>query len=217
MKPRVDYTLYLCTDRELMSEDTLEKSVELAIQGGVSVVQLREKDCSGREFLQVAREVKQITDAYEIPLIINDRIDIAMAVDADGVHLGQSDIPAHTARELLGPDKIIGVSAYNKELAVEAQKEGADYLGVGDIFGTSTKAGTHHVEIDTLRRICQAVKIPVVAIGGINLSNVTKLAGTGIQGTAVISAIIASKNITEAATKMLSLLKNEVIVNSPKA
>ncbi|MCI5883158.1 MAG: thiamine phosphate synthase [Clostridiales bacterium] len=217
MKPRVDYTLYLCTDRELMSEDTLEKSVELAIQGGVTVVQLREKDCSGREFLQVAREVKQITDAYEIPLIINDRIDIAMAVDADGVHLGQSDIPAHTARELLGPDKIIGVSAYNKELAVEAQKEGADYLGVGDIFGTSTKAGTHHVEIDTLSRICQAVKIPVVAIGGINLSNVTKLAGTGIQGTAVISAIIASKNITEAATKMLSLLKNEVIVNSPKA
>ena len=217
MKPRVDYTLYLCTDRELMSEDTLEKSVELAIQGGVSVVQLREKDCSGREFLQVAREVKQITDAYEIPLIINDRIDIAMAVDADGVHLGQSDIPAHTARELLGPDKIIGVSAYNKELAVEAQKEGADYLGVGDIFGTSTKAGTHHVEIDTLSRICQAVKIPVVAIGGINLSNVTKLAGTGIQGTAVISAIIAAKNITEAATKMLSLLKNEVIVNSPKA
>ena len=217
MKPRVDYTLYLCTDRELMSEDTLEKSVELSIQGGVSVVQLREKDCSGREFLQVAREVKQITDAYEIPLIINDRIDIAMAVDADGVHLGQSDIPAHTARELLGPDKIIGVSAYNKELAVEAQKEGADYLGVGDIFGTSTKAGTHHVEIDTLSRICQAVKIPVVAIGGINLSNVTKLAGTGIQGTAVISAIIASKNITEAATKMLSLLKNEVIVNSPKA
>lgn len=217
MKPRVDYTLYLCTDRELMSEDTLEKSVELAIQGGVTVVQLREKDCSGREFLQVAREVKQITDAYEIPLIINDRIDIAMAVDADGVHLGQSDIPAHTARELLGPDKIIGVSAYNKELAVEAQKEGADYLGVGDIFGTATKAGTHHVEIDTLSRICQAVKIPVVAIGGINLSNVTKLAGTGIQGTAVISAIIASKNITEAATKMLSLLKNEVIVNSPKA
>ena len=217
MKPRVDYTLYLCTDRELMSEDTLEKSVELAIQGGVTVVQLREKDCSGREFLQVAREVKQITDAYEIPLIINDRIDIAMAVDADGVHLGQSDIPAHTARELLGPDKIIGVSAYNKELAVEAQKEGADSLGVGDIFGTSTKAGTHHVEIDTLSRICQAVKIPVVAIGGINLSNVTKLAGTGIQGTAVISAIIASKNITEAATKMLSLLKNEVIVKSPKA
>lgn len=217
MKPRVDYTLYLCTDRELMSEDTLEKSVELAIQGGVTVVQLREKDCSGREFLQVAREVKQITDAYEIPLIINDRIDIAMAVDADGVHLGQSDIPAHTARELLGPDKIIGVSAYNKELAVEAQKEGVDYLGVGDIFGTSTKAGTHHVEIDTLSRICQAVKIPVVAIGGINLSNVTKLAGTGIQGTAVISAIIASQNITEAATKMLSLLKNEVIVNSPKA
>ena len=159
MKPRVDYTLYLCTDRELMSAERLEKAVELAIQGGVTVVQLREKDCTGREFLQIAKDVKQITDAYEIPLIINDRIDIAMAVDADGVHLGQSDIPAHTARELLGPDKIIGVSAYNKELAVEAQKEGADYLGVGDVFGTSTKAGTHHVEIDILREICNAVKI----------------------------------------------------------
>ena len=108
MKPRVDYTLYLCTDRELMSAERLEKAVELAIQGGVTVVQLREKDCTGREFLQIAKDVKQITDAYEIPLIINDRIDIAMAVDADGVHLGQSDIPAHTARELLGPDKIIG-------------------------------------------------------------------------------------------------------------
>lgn len=172
MKPRVDYTLYLCTDRELMSAERLEKAVELAIQGGVTVVQLREKDCTGREFLQIAKDVKQITDAYEIPLIINDRIDIAMAVDADGVHLGQSDIPAHTARELLGPDKIIGVSAYNKELAVEAQKEGADYLGVGDVFGTSTKAGTHHVEIDILREICNAVKIPVVAIGGVNQSNV---------------------------------------------
>ena len=140
-----------------------------------------------------------------------------MAVDADGVHLGQSDIPAHTARELLGPDKIIGVSAYNKELAVEAQKEGADYLGVGDVFGTSTKAGTHHVEIDTLREICNAVKIPVVAIGGVNQSNVAKLGGTGVSGAAVISAIIASKNITEAATNMLSLLQKEVIVNSPRA
>ena len=140
-----------------------------------------------------------------------------MAVDADGVHLGQSDIPAHTARELLGPDKIIGVSAYNKELAVEAQKEGADYLGVGDVFGTSTKAGTHHVEIDILREICNAVKIPVVAIGGVNQSNVAKLADTGVSGAAVISAIIASKNITEAATNMLSLLQKEVIVNSPRA
>ena len=211
MKPRVDYTLYLCTDRELMSAERLEKAVELAIQGGVTVVQLREKDCTGREFLQIAKDVKQITDAYEIPLIINDRIDIAMAVDADGVHLGQSDIPAHTARELLGPDKIIGVSAYNKELAIEAQKEGADYLGVGDVFGTSTKAGTHHVEIDILREICNAVKIPVVAI------NVAKLADTGVSGAAVISAIIASKNITEAATNMLSLLQKEVIVNSPRA
>ena len=213
----IDYTLYLVTDRSVMSAKSLEQAVEQAIQGGCTVVQLREKYASSREFFETAQRVKQITDSYHIPLIINDRIDIAMAVDADGVHLGQSDIPAHTARELLGPDKIIGVSAYNKELAVEAQKEGADYLGVGDVFGTSTKAGTHHVELDILREICNAVKIPVVAIGGVNQSNVAKLGGTGVSGAAVISAIIASKNITEAATNMLSLLQKEVIVNSPRA
>ncbi len=205
MKPRVDYTLYLCTDRELMTTDTVTEAVELAIKGGVTVVQLREKDCSGRKFLEIAHEVKEITDAYEVPLIINDRLDIAMAVDADGVHLGQKDIPAAVARELLGPDKIIGVSAWNAELALRAQKEGADYIGAGDVFGTSTKADTHHVSLQELAKIRKTVKIPVVAIGGINMENIEKLKGTGIDGVAVISAILAARNITAAAEELFQV------------
>lgn len=205
MKPRVDYTLYLCTDRELMTTDTITEAVELAIKGGVTVVQLREKDCSGRKFLEIAHEVKEITDAYEVPLIINDRLDIAMAVDADGVHLGQKDLPAAVARELLGPDKIIGVSAWNAELALRAQKEGADYIGAGDVFGTSTKADTHHVSLQELAKIKKTVKIPVVAIGGINMENIEKLKATGIDGVAVISAILAARNITAAAEELFQV------------
>lgn len=205
MKPRVDYTLYLCTDRELMTTDTITEAVELAIKGGVTVVQLREKDCSGRKFLEIAHEVKEITDAYEVPLIINDRLDIAMAVDADGVHLGQKDLPAAVARELLGPDKIIGVSAWNAELALRAQKEGADYIGAGDVFGTSTKADTHHVSLQELAKIKKTVKIPVVAIGGINMENIEKLRETGIDGVAVISAILAARNITAAAEELFQV------------
>lgn len=207
MKPRVDYTLYLCTDRELMTTDTIEEAVELAIMGGATIVQLREKECSGREFLEIARGVKQVTDAYEIPLIINDRLDIALAVDADGVHLGQNDIPAATARELLGRRKILGVSAYNAELALQAQKDGADYIGVGDIFGTSTKADTHHVTREELLKIREKVKIPIVAIGGINHSNVQQLKGTGINGVAVISAVIGARDITEAAKEMVEFVR----------
>lgn len=207
MKPRVDYTLYLCTDRELMTTDTIEEAVELAIMGGATIVQLREKECSGREFLEIARGVKQVTDAYEIPLIINDRLDIALAVDADGVHLGQNDIPAATARELLGRRKILGVSAFNAELALQAQKDGADYIGVGDIFGTSTKADTHHVTREELLKIREKVKVPIVAIGGINQSNVQQLKGTGINGVAVISAVIGARDITEAAKEMVELVR----------
>ncbi len=207
MKPRVDYSLYLCTDRDLMTSDTIEEGVELALKGGVTVVQLREKECSSREFLEVARRVKEVTDAYEIPLIINDRLDVAMAVEADGVHLGQEDIPAAVARELLGPDKIIGVSAWNAGLALQAQKDGADYIGVGDVFGTTTKTGTHHVSLEELIRIRKTVRTPMVAIGGISGSNISRLKGTGIDGVAVISAILGAKNITESAEKLLALVK----------
>lgn len=202
MKPRVDYSLYLCTDRELMTSDTIEEGVELAIKGGVTVVQLREKNCSGREFVEIAYRVKEVTDAYEIPLIINDRIDVALAVNADGVHLGQQDIPALAAREILGRSRIIGVSAYNAELALEAQKDGADYIGVGDVFGTSTKADTHHVSPEELVRIRSRIKIPMIAIGGVNEENVKQLQGTGIDGVAVISAVLGAKDITSAAERL---------------
>ena len=203
MKPRVDYSLYLCTDRELMTSDTIEEGVELAIKGGVTIVQLREKNCLGKEFLRIARSVKEVTDAYEIPLIINDRIDIAVAVDADGVHLGQKDIPAGVAREMLGKHKIIGVSAYNAELALRAQKDGADYIGVGDVFGTSTKADTHHVSYEELLKIRKTVKIPIVAIGGVKPEHMPRLTGTGVDGVAVVSAVLGAKNITEAADEMI--------------
>ncbi len=210
MKPRVDYSLYLCTDRGLMTSDTIEEGVELAVKGGVTVVQLREKDCPGKEFYDIACSVKEVTDAYEIPLIINDRIDIAMAVDADGVHLGQEDIPAQAAREILGRHKIIGVSAYNTELALRAQKDGADYIGVGDVFGTSTKAGTHHVSVEELAKIRKTVKIPVVAIGGINAGNIHRLRGTGIEGVAVISAVLGARNITEAAEELIRKMEEAI-------
>ncbi len=203
MKPKVDYSLYLCTDRELMNSDSIEEGVELAIKGGVTIVQLREKNCLGKEFLRIAHGVKEVTDAYEIPLIINDRIDIAMAVDADGVHLGQKDIPASVAREMLGKHKIIGVSAYNAELALRAQKDGADYIGVGDVFGTATKADTHRVSYDELVKIRKTVKIPIVAIGGVKPENMPRLAGTGVDGVAVVSAVLGAKNITEAAEEMI--------------
>ena len=203
MKPKVDYSIYLCTDRELMNSDSIEEGVELAIKGGVTIVQLREKNCLGKEFLRIAHGVKEVTDAYEIPLIINDRIDIAMAVDADGVHLGQKDIPASVAREMLGKHKIIGVSAYNAELALRAQKDGADYIGVGDVFGTATKADTHRVSYDELVKIRKTVKIPIVAIGGVKPENMPRLAGTGVDGVAVVSAVLGAKNITEAAEEMI--------------
>ena len=204
MKPDMNYTLYLCTDRRLMTTDTLEEAVELAIQGGVTVVQLREKDCTSREFYEEAEKVKAITDAYEIPLLINDRLDIAVAVGADGVHLGQTDIPVWAARDILGADKIVGATANTLEKAEEAWKSGADYLGVGDVFGTSTKADTIHVTLEELAAIKKQVEIPVVAIGGINAENISSLKATGVDGAAVISAILAKRDITAAAETLIS-------------
>lgn len=204
MKPDMNYTLYLCTDRRLMTTDTLEEAVELAIQGGVTVVQLREKDCTSREFYEEAEKVKAITDAYEIPLLINDRLDIALAVGADGVHLGRTDIPVWAARDILGADKIVGATANTLEKAEEAWKSGADYLGVGDVFGTSTKADTIHVTLEELAAIKKQVEIPVVAIGGINAENISSLKATGVDGAAVISAILAKRDITAAAETLIS-------------
>ena len=199
MRPEVDYRLYLCTDRSLMTTDTLEEAVELAIKGGVTVVQLREKNCTSREFYQLAKSVKVITDAYEVPLIINDRVDIAQAVGADGVHLGQKDIPVQAARNILGPDKLVGATANTRSQAVEAWRSGADYLGVGDVFGSATKTDTRPVTVEELKEIRQSVQIPVIAIGGIKADNIQKLQPAGIDGVAVISAIIGRRNITAAA------------------
>ena len=152
----------------------------------------------------MAKAVKTITDAYEVPLIINDRIDIALAVGADGVHLGQKDIPVGVARDLLGADKIVGATANTVELAKEAWHAGADYLGAGDVFGTTTKSDTKHITLDDLKAIRDAVEIPVVAIGGVNEENIALLKSTGVDGAAVISAVVGQKDITAAAEKLIS-------------
>lgn len=205
MKTKVDYTLYLVTDRELMSTKTLEEAVEQAILGGCTLVQLREKTASSREFYQTALNIKAITDKYKVPLIINDRVDIALAIDADGVHVGQSDLPATIVRKIIGKDKILGVSAGCAEKAIEAQREGADYIGVGALFSTSTKTDAKSVSKETLIKIVKEVSIPVVGIGGINEQNAAQLKNTGIDGIAVVSAIIAQKDIKLSAEKMLEI------------
>lgn len=198
----IDYTLYLVTDRELMSCPTVEECVERAIAGGVSVVQLREKSCTSREFYELAVRVKKITAALNVPLIINDRIDICLTADADGVHLGQKDIPCAAARKILGRDKIIGVSAALPEEARQAELDGADYLGVGAVFSTSTKSDTRPVTPEIIRQIRAAVDIPFVAIGGINKNNIPQLYGLGINGAAVVSAVAAQQDIEAAAREM---------------
>ena len=183
--------LYAVTDRSWTKNDTLYHQVEEALKGGVTFLQLREKDLNTENFLQEAEEMKKLCAAYRVPFVINDNVEIARTVGADGVHVGQDDLPAWKVREILGEDKIIGVSAQTVEQAIKAEKDGADYLGVGAVFPTSSKADAVEVEHATLRDICVAVQIPVVAIGGISAENVSQLAGTGIDGIAVISAIFA--------------------------
>ena len=202
MKNKIDYTLYLCTDRDLMSTDTIEESVEQAVKGGCTVVQLREKNCSSKEFYELAVRVKDITDRYHVPLIINDRVDIALAVDAAGVHIGQSDLPASVVRNIIGKDKILGVSAARREEALKAVEDGADYLGVGAMFATNTKTDARPVTMEELKGIRAAVSIPIVVIGGINMNTLERFKGTGIDGLAVVSAIIAEKDIEAAARNM---------------
>ena len=184
-------SLYAVTDRSWTKNDTLYHQVEEALKGGVTFLQLREKDLNTENFLQEAEEMKKLCAAYRVPFVINDNVEIARTVGADGVHVGQDDMPAWKVREILGEDKIIGVSAQTVEQAIKAEKDGADYLGVGAVFPTSSKADAVEVEHATLRDICVAVQIPVVAIGGISAENVSQLAGTGIDGIAVISAIFA--------------------------
>lgn len=203
---KVDYSLYLCTDRNLLNGKNFEETIELAIKGGVSIVQLREKNCSSRKFLEIATSVKNITSKYKIPLIINDRIDIALAVYADGVHIGQDDLPCKTAREILGAEKIIGVSVSTVAEAIQAENDGANYIGVGAIFKTSTKTDAEIVSLETLKKIRDSVKISVVAIGGINKNNLSQIKDF-VDGVAVISAIISNENPEDAAKDLLKIFK----------
>jgi thiamine-phosphate pyrophosphorylase len=199
--------LYAITDRAWLKGKTVAEAVEEAILGGATCIQLREKNLSDEEFLKIAIDVKAVTDKYNIPLIINDNVDIAVKVGADGAHIGQDDEEIKSAREKLGADKIIGLSAATVEEAVQAEQSGADYIGVGAVFNTLTKLDANTVSFETLKEICNTVKIPVVAIGGISKNNALELAGTGIKGISVVSAIFAQSDIKTAASELLELAK----------
>lgn len=200
-----DYTLYLVTDRQLMSCDSLTEAVEQAILGGCTMIQLREKELSSLEFYNQAVAVKQVTDKYHIPLIINDRIDIAMAVQATGVHIGQHDLPAAAVRKVIGENMLLGVSASSIAEAIQAQQDGADYLGVGAMFPTGTKTDADSVSMEELQKIRSAVSLPIVVIGGINKGNAGRFKPMGIDGLAVVSAIIAQSDIKAAAAELKDL------------
>jgi thiamine-phosphate pyrophosphorylase len=199
VKPKADYSLYLVTDRVILKGRDLLQAVEEAIQGGVTLVQLREKTISSRDFYTLALHMKDLTRKYRIPLIINDRLDIMLAVDADGLHVGEDDLPLATARRLLGPDKILGYSAGNVTEALRGQEEGADYLGSGPVYPTGSKADAGEpIGLTGLQAIKESVKIPVVAIGGIDLGRIPKVRETGVDGIAVISAILGQPDPKEA-------------------
>ena len=206
MKP--DYSLYLVTDHMLMRTKTLGEAVEQAVIGGCTMVQLREKEILSLDFYVLASEMKKITDRYGIPLIINDRIDIAMAVGAAGVHIGQKDIPADIARKVIGKEMLLGVSAVSAAEAVNAAKAGADYLGVGAMFPTGTKPDAGFVSMEELGRIRKAVDIPIVVIGGISKENAMLFQPMGIDGLAVVSAVIAQPDIRKSAADLKSLFYN---------
>lgn len=200
-----DLLLYAVTDRAWLDGRTLAGDVEAAIKGGATMIQLREKHIGHDEFLSEAREIKKICDKYGVTFIINDDVDIAAECGAHGVHVGQSDMNAAYARQKLGDDKIVGVSASTVDQALAAQKAGADYIGVGAVFPTGTKSDADSVSIDLLKEICRAVSIPVVAIGGITKDNIYKLCKSGISGVAVVSAVFAADDIEKAAGELFVL------------
>lgn len=211
----LDLTLYLVTDSTYHSKETFLKTIEEACKGGITLLQLREKSGSGRDYLALAQEVKAITDRYDVPLIIDDRVDVALACDAAGVHVGQTDLPVWAARKLMGPDKIVGATAKTVPQALEAFRQGADYLGVGAMFPTTTKVTTVLTKPETLTEIRKTVPIPVCAIGGLNRGNMDILKGTLADGIAVVSAIMKSENPKETAQElkqhMQELLKEREI------
>lgn len=200
----IDYSLYLVTDRYLVGNKDFFESVRRALDGGVTLVQIREKNVSSKEFYQIALEVQKITREYNVPLIVNDRLDIALAIDADGLHIGQKDLPIEVARKILGKDKILGYSVSNREEAVYGEKMGADYLGAGAVFPTGSKKDIGEpIGIEGLKRIKESVRIPVVAIGGVGMDNLEKVKETGVDGIAVISAILSREDTYKAAKELV--------------
>lgn len=200
--------LYAVTDRHWLGEETLYDQVKKALDGGATFVQLREKNLDREVFLAEAKEIQKLCKEYGVPFVVNDEVSIAKDIDADGVHVGQSDMEAMDVRKILGPDKIIGVSAQTVEQAIIAEKHGADYLGVGAVFTTGSKDDADDVSHETLKAICEAVSIPVIAIGGITKDNVAELAGSGICGVAVISAIFGQKDIQKATEELKFFVEN---------
>lgn len=204
--------LYLVTDRSWLREESLISQVEKCLINGVTFLQLREKNLDDDSFLKLAIEMKELSRRYNVPFVINDNIDIAVKSNADGVHIGQDDMPIEEAKKIIGGNKILGVSVGTVDEAILAEKLGADYLGVGAIFSTSTKKDARNISYEALKEICESVNIPVVAIGGINKDNIEELRGSGIDGVAVISAILAQKDVAKSTHELKNICKKNLLV-----
>ena len=202
--------LYLVTNRYQDSLESFLEKIETACRSGVTIVQLREKNLTTNQYYQLAKQVKEITDAYQVPLIIDDRLDVCLAVDAAGLHIGDDELPVSVARKVLGPEKILGVTAKTVKRALEAEEGGADYLGTGAIFPTTTKENAPITLISTLKTICQRVAIPVVAIGGLTSENIDQLIGTGIAGVAVVRNLMQAEDV-EAKTQAFLTKMDDII------
>ena len=202
--------LYAVTDRAWVGTKSLYEQVKEALENGVTCVQLREKELDESDFLKEAKQISTLCKEYKVPFIVNDNVNIAIACKADGIHIGQEDMKLTNVRKLVGEDMIIGVSAHTVEEAIKAQEDGADYIGIGAVFATSTKTDVDVLSFETLRSICEAVNIPTVAIGGIKKDNICKLKGSGIDGVAVVSAIFAAKDIATATKELLLEVKKAV-------
>lgn len=208
---RENFRLYAVTDHSWSNAENFENHIEQALKSGVTFLQLREKNISDDEYIEIASRIKKLTDKYNIAFVINDNINVALAVNADGVHLGQNDTDIKTARKILGSNKIIGASARTIQQAVNAVENGADYLGTGAVFGTSTKKDAKNITIEQLSQVCHAVNVPVVAIGGVNEKNIPLLKNSGISGVAVVSAIFAQQDIAAATENLRSLIDNIIV------
>lgn len=202
--------LYLVTNRYQDSLENFLEKVETACRSGVTIIQLREKNLTTNQYYQLAKQVKELTDAYQVPLIIDDRLDVCLAVDAAGLHIGDDELPVSVARQVLGPEKILGVTAKTVKRALEAETSGADYLGTGAIFPTTTKENAPITLISTLKTICQTVAIPVVAIGGLTSENIDQLIGTGIAGVAVVRDLMQAEDIEAKAHAFLTKLDDMI-------